>query len=134
METIAELKAELQSLIDLMLAKGKREPNADVNVYAQQETRMVYLVWKERNALTGSEYGTKLCWGDSLAEAFAEARRVIASWPSADEVQRHTFMTQLGRLIDAGREGGIEDDYLNPLTEAMKRLSENIITHQAEPV
>ena len=41
METIAELKAELQGLIDLMLAKGKREPNANVNVYAQQETRIV---------------------------------------------------------------------------------------------
>lgn len=134
METIAELKAELQGLIDMMLAKGKREPTANVNVDAQQETRIVYLVWKERNVLTGSEYGTEFCWGNSLAGAFEEARRTIASWPSADEVQHHTFMKQLGRLIDAGRDGGIEDDYLNPLTEAMKRLSENVITHQAEPV
>jgi hypothetical protein len=39
-------------------------------------------------------------------------------------------MGQLGKLIDAGKSGGIEVDYLNPLLDTMKRLSENVITYR----
>jgi hypothetical protein len=39
-------------------------------------------------------------------------------------------MGKLGTLIDFARDDGIKVDYLNPLVETMKRLSENVITHQ----
>lgn len=50
-----------------------------------------------------------------------------------DKSQRtlRAFMEKLGDVIDLGKSEGIEVSFVNPLVETMKRLSENIITHQA---
>lgn len=42
-------------------------------------------------------------------------------------------MGQLGKLIDAGKTDGIAVDFMNPLLDTMKRLSENVITYRPEP-
>jgi hypothetical protein len=38
--------------------------------------------------------------------------------------RRNEFMAQLAKVIDLGRENGIDIAYLNPLYATMKRLSE----------
>jgi hypothetical protein len=48
----------------------------------------------------------------------------------AEERDRAEFTRLLANAIDKGRSIGIEVDFLNPLTETMKRLSENAITYQ----
>ena len=50
--------------------------------------------------------------------------------PSAKDENTRAFMRDLGKLIDNGRKIGLEVEFMNPLVESMKRLSENIITHQ----
>jgi hypothetical protein len=67
---------------------------------------------------------------ETLAETVAKAVEFINELPDAATAKLHDFMSQLGKVIDSGRDLGIEVDYLNPLTETMKRLSENVITHK----
>jgi hypothetical protein len=57
----------------------------------------------------------------------------INDLPSVKDTQRNQFLAAVGKLIDQGREIGIEVDFLNPLTEMMKNLSTNIITDQTTP-
>lgn len=62
-----------------------------------------------------------------LDEWFAEAHAWVDAIPTAEERERQDFMDQLGRLIDKGRDVGIEVDFLNPLTTMMEKLASNAL-------
>jgi hypothetical protein len=59
---------------------------------------------------------------------FEKVNAHIAGLESITDVKRNSFIAAVGRLIDQGREIGIEVDFLNPLTDMMTKLSTNIIT------
>jgi hypothetical protein len=56
-----------------------------------------------------------------------EAHAWIDAIPTADERAHADFTKSLGRLIDQGRDIGIEVDFLNPLTAMMERLATNAL-------
>ncbi len=60
-------------------------------------------------------------------ELVADAHAWIDAIPSEDERKHNAFTAALGRLIDQGREVGIEVDFLNPLTAMMERLATNAL-------
>jgi len=62
-----------------------------------------------------------------LDTAMTEALTWIAQIPSQAEREHNAFVRQVGRLIDSGRDIGIDVAFLNPLTDMMTRLSENIL-------
>ena len=62
-----------------------------------------------------------------LSDTFAEAAEWIRSIPTKAERDHNDFIRSVGRLIDKGREVGIDVNFLNPLTDMMMRLSENIL-------
>lgn len=62
-----------------------------------------------------------------LDNAMTEALAWIAQIPSQAEREHNAFVRQVGRLIDSGRDLGIDVAFLNPLTDMMTRLSENIL-------
>ena len=68
--------------------------------------------------------------GRSLDEKIADAYAWIAAQPTRKTRDLHEFMAALGRVIDKGRALDVPVDFLNPLTDAMKRLSANIITKE----
>ena len=49
---------------------------------------------------------------------------------SVSEAKKNDFIAAMGRLIDQGRDIGMEVEYMNPLTEMMGKLSTNIITKE----
>lgn len=55
---------------------------------------------------------------------------VIASLPSQDEARLREFQHDLGKLIDKGRDYGIDVDFVNPLIATAKRLADNALTDQ----
>ena len=59
-----------------------------------------------------------------------KAAEFIANLPSKSDMAKADFQKDLAKLIDKGSEIGIEVEFMNPLTAAMKALSENIITDQ----
>ena len=62
-----------------------------------------------------------------LYEWFAEAHAWIDAIPTAEERAHQAFTASLGRLIDQGRDIGIEVDFLNPLTAMMEKLATNAL-------
>ena len=65
--------------------------------------------------------------GDSFEEALADAMTFIGNLPDPLEHKRQDAVKSLGITIDKCRDAGFEVDFLNPLTEAMRKLSENIL-------
>jgi len=64
---------------------------------------------------------------DTLDEWFKDAHAWIDAIPTAEERAHQAFTASLGRLIDQGRDIGIEVDFLNPLTAMMEKLATNAL-------
>ena len=68
---------------------------------------------------------------DTFEEALDAALEFVTAMPPANESKRRDWQKRLGKLIDDGREIGIETEFLNPLEASMKRLASNALTHEA---
>ena len=64
---------------------------------------------------------------DHLKEWITEANAWIDDIPTAEQRAHDDFTKSLGRLIDQGRDIGIEVDFLNPLTAMMEKLATNAL-------
>lgn len=117
----------MDSLARNMLAKGLRNPTAQVHI----ESHVAPCVYMRWGIYGQGDEGHELIRDPDISQAITDAFAFVKSLPSAEEAKRQQFMTSLGKLIDMGRENGIEVDFINPLTETMKRLSENSLTYQS---
>lgn len=129
MTTINEIYAAINPMPAMLSAKGKVNPEASLWIDANAHVRL-FLAWKKVGSLNDWDKDSKFFTGNTADEVIAGALSFINAMPDAKTARLNDFMGQLGKVIDAGRDLGIDVDYLNPLTDTMKRLSENIITHQ----
>jgi hypothetical protein len=89
--------------------------------------------WRKPYAMNDWEHDYEWFLGSDFSTALDKAITFINALPSAEQAKLHHFMGKLGKLIDGAKSDGINVDYLNPLLDTMKRLSENIITYKPEP-
>jgi len=68
---------------------------------------------------------------DGFKSVIADTEDYINGLKSVAEIQRDAFVASVGRLIDQGRDIGIEVDFLNPLVDMMGKLSHNILEVEA---
>lgn len=68
---------------------------------------------------------------DGFESVIADTEDYINGLKSVAEIQRDAFVASVGRLIDQGRDIGIEVEFLNPLTTMMDKLSSNILEVEA---
>lgn len=125
--TVADLQRRVDPVPAAMSAKGLREPRAEVTISANSEPRG-YLAWKDKRKTYGDAY--EFMRGKSVADVLAKMEARIAKLPTPEETRMKEFMTALSDAIELGRENGISLEFINPLTEAMQRLSSNILTDQ----
>lgn len=126
---IEDVQNRINAMPAAMLAKGLRKPEATFSVRANSEIS-VYLRWDDKKTAYGSAYHTVK--GKTPDELLSNAEAFIAALPSPEETRMKEFMTALSDTIELGRQNGIEVDFVNPLVDTMRRLSENIITDQRE--
>jgi hypothetical protein len=129
MTTIDEIYAAINPMPAMLCAKGKKNPSVRFDIEANAGVQ-VSMHWTKPGAYGDWDRDYQVFMGGTAAEVISKARAFIESLPDAKTARLHDFMGQLGKVIDAGRDLGIDVDYLNPLTDTMKRLSENILTHQ----
>jgi hypothetical protein len=129
MTTVANIYAAVNPLPAKLSAKGRREPTLKVEIEANAGFTIT-TTWKKRKATADWDRDYNCFLGSDFNEVLEKVVAFINDLPSAEQSVLHEFMGQLGRLIDEGRADGIAIDFLNPLMESMKRLSENVITHK----
>lgn len=130
--TIEGIYEALNPLPALLSAKGKVTPEATLLVKANAQLSIL-LSWQRPYAEHQWQTDSQCFHGDNIQKLIADAIAFVSSLPSAEQAKMHRFMGQLGKLIDAGRDEGIAVDFMNPLVDTMKRLSENVIIYQPEP-
>lgn len=72
-------------------------------------------------------------YADGFAKMFTLIENYISEMPSIEDAKRDAFIAAVGRLIEQGRDIGMEVEFLNPLTAMMEKLSTNILTVQPAP-
>lgn len=129
MTTIADIYAAINPMPAMLSKKGKVKPNADFKVMANAGFH-ISMSWRKPYAYNDWEQEYQVFSGSTLEEVVEKAISFINDLPTAEQAKLNNFMGKLGKLIDAGKDDGIEVAYLNPLIESMKKLSENVITYK----
>lgn len=123
---ITEIQSRMDDLSRAMLAKGLRNPDPTTMIEAHVAP-CVFIRWGRYDE---HDYRSEVIRDTDIGQAITDAFALVDGLPSPDEAKRQHFMASLAKVIDLGRENGIEVDFLNPLTETMKRLSENALTYR----
>lgn len=61
---------------------------------------------------------------------FQQAREWVAKQKSPRVIRQEQFLASLGRVIDEGNALGFDIEFMNPLVESMRRLSENVLEYK----
>jgi hypothetical protein len=123
-----QIQRELNRLSNAVMARSYKMPGATVLLRANVEPALSIDAQDSKYEFIASPiYWAK---GKNISELIADADHWLADQPDPETLAMHDFMTALGKVIDMGRDNGIDVDFLNPLTATMKRLSENVITDQ----
>lgn len=125
--TIADVQKRIDPIPASMSAKGLKSPRAEISIRANQDIQ-AFLAWADKKAITGDRF--KVFGGATADEVLGAMEGFIAALPAPEETRMKEFMTALSDAIELGRENGISVEFINPLTEAMQRLSSNILTDQ----
>ncbi len=125
--TIADAQKRLDAMPAALSAKGLKTPNARLSITANAELSGI-LEWADKKKSYGSAY--EFIRGKSPSEVLAKLEAFIAKLPAPEETRMKEFMSALSDVIELGRSNGIDVEFINPLSETMKRLSSNILTDQ----
>lgn len=125
--TVADVQKRIDPMPAAMGAKGLKKPAVRFTLEANAELHGT-LEWECKKGAFRSAY--EFVRGKSAPEILTKMEAFIAKLPSPDETRMKEFMTSLSDVIELGRENGISVEFINPLTEAMQRLSSNILTDQ----
>jgi len=135
-----EAVRQLQHKLD---AADVHRQNVSLNVWGDGITAIRFEMEYSNSAEYGVGYETftKRLGHEELNELLTEPNQLTAeldtwiteanAWvnaiPTTEERAHQAFTKSLGRLIDQGREIGIEVDFLNPLTSMMEKLATNAL-------
>lgn len=129
MTTISEIYAAINPLPAMLSAKGMVKPEVTLMIEANARLS-ISMNWVKPYSVNEWDRVYKSFSGKDFQEALGEATKFIKKLPSAEQAKLQNFMSKLGSVIDAAKDDGIAVDYLNPLLDTMKRLSENVITYK----
>lgn len=123
MDSLKEIADCVDRLNAALLEKGWRLPNCQYNFDGQHWFQV-----RANHPVDGGESLYKYCGGnDEASYAFDKAMALVRKQPDASNAALDDFRTALGKLIDKGHKLGIETEWLNPLTQQMRKLSTNIV-------
>ena len=120
-----DILREITRLEKLLSNKGFTAPKIEISVGFSTRELTANISYK-----AGSEVQYKFIHleaDDGFEGLIADTEDYINSLKSVAEIQKDAFVASVGRLIDQGRDIGIEVDFLNPLVEMMGRMSHNIL-------
>lgn len=129
--TEVEINTRLSALVVAMMAKGLREPEAQVWIKANEGVS-VYLKWKTtvNPDYYSGDSKSEFLRGASAAEALSEAFDFVSALPSPEQAKFDEFMQAVATAVDLGRKNGIDVAFVNPLEKMMLDLSKNALTFQ----
>lgn len=123
-----EIQKRVDALAVAMAEKGLICPEVTFSVNSGSDINLMLKWENEGDKLYDWQYSHHR--GGSPIEAINSAINWITDQPTKDERKFKAFMTAVASAVDMGRQNGIDVEFVNPLAETLKKLSENAITDQ----
>ena len=122
----ATIQSRLDALAAAMIAKALVAPDPCL-FFTANSTPKVHIAWGRYRDNTNK---CEVFVAETLEGAFDKADAFIAKLPSPEEAKLKQYLDAVASAVEIGKANEIETDLVNPLVATMKKLSENIITHQ----
>ena len=127
-ETISDVYSAINPIPAMLTSKGKIKPEVSLEIRANAEIQ-INMNWVKDTGHQDWDRQYEVFIG-TADQALEKALAYIAELPDAKTARLHAFMAKLGAVIDDGRAWGVDVAFINPLTDTMKRLAKNAITHK----
>lgn len=124
--TVQYLRDQAIQMEHTLSHKGMDSPDCEVIVNYSTYTAVLIKIYFNAQGEGELEY-FKAEEIKDVPNALSAAWAYIRDLKSAEELRRQAFMKKFGNMLDEAREIGLDVDFLNPLEEAMKKLSTNIL-------
>lgn len=134
-EIIETIFNDCEDLEKMLLSRGFTIPDVDFKLHwFGDEVMRLQIGCHETDISITAEAGDY-----DYKRLLESAKAAILALDSPGEIKKKTWLKQFGRIIDEGRDIGIdvggdekEQAAFNMMVEAMKRLSSNIVTDQTK--
>ena len=127
--TIEEIQTALAELVAAMVEKGVPKPQAELTIRPTGQKHYVYLRGSIDWRGFGGDY-SDFSHGNTVAEAFDEARKAIADLPSPEEAVTREYLGKVAEAIDYGTKHSIDDKYVTPPRSVTKAMTDNLLTKE----
>lgn len=125
-----EIAAALEFIEQRIKDKGYYCPNATFKINWIGYPMTIAIEHRTGPHGTGHNEFIHATLDEGIEAMLSQADTYIAGLVSIEDAKKNAFIAAIGRLIDQGREIGVDVEYMNPLTEMMGKLSTNIITKE----
>jgi len=123
--TYQDVVGRLSDLNSALTEKGYLQPDCTMDANLSEVT-----VWI-RTATDGSINGlTKYVESDSFHTAFEAADDIVDEMKPVQVFKKQQAVKQFGRAVDGLRESGIDAAFVDPLSETLQAMTENLLTHE----
>jgi hypothetical protein len=127
-----ELHVAIKALQARLKSRDFIDPEVTLSVSTKDwRTTCIEISFKVRD---DSQYTYKSFYGDDaslISDSLVEAHVYIEGLKSKAELEHEEFMAMLGRVMDRAKDLGMDEHFINPLTDMMKRLASNALEHHA---
>jgi len=125
-----ELSTAIKALQTRLKSREFIDPEITLSVSTKDwRTTCLDISFKVRD---DSAYTYKSFYGDDaslISDSLVEAHTYIDGLKSKAELEHEEFMAMLGRVMDRAKDMGMDEHFINPLTDMMKRLASNALEH-----
>lgn len=124
------VKSHISSIENVMLEKGFYNPTITIYMNWIGRDMAANVSWrvdahsKEQNEFIYTTYD------GGFNDLFDKTWKFVDKMKPIAEARREAFIAAIANLIEQGRDINIDVEFLNPLTDMMKKLSTNILEKQ----
>lgn len=123
-----EIAAALALIEQRIKDKGYHRPSATFKINWIGYPMTIAIEHQTQAGGTGHNEFIHATLDEGFKAMLGQANAYVDGLVSIEDAKKNAFIAAIGRLIDQGREIGVDVEYMNPLTEMMGKLSTNIIT------
>ena len=129
--TIWLMRAKLDALVAAMGKKGVVDPAASFMITSENMRCHITLSSDfERRAFNG-DY-VKHCFGSTFNECLIVAEKVVADMPDPSDAVLREYQRKVASAIDYGTEHSLKEDFVAPLRDVSKTISDGLLTDQRD--
>lgn len=126
--TLKEIQSRIEILDNALTEKNYPMPECDLTIEASGDAS----VWIKSGKYGDAYRVFESIEGNAFSVVFDAADKFVFELPDMADHKKAAAVKVFGRAVDGLRDAGIDAKFVDPMSDALKAMSENLLTHQPE--